>query len=111
MRPAVRCPGPTNQKSVPGLAQAAEGRFAPVVCSTSSPWASDPLAWTTTPPRVAVDTTVVALGFPLGAAWARVVRSRLTMASRGVPAWVMLSTAGPGAALPGPASRLTIATP
>ena len=111
MRPAVCCPGPANQKSVPGLAQAAVGRFVPVVCSTSSPWARDPLAWTTTPPRMAVDTTVVALGLPLGAARARAVRSRLTVASRGVPAWVMLSTAGPGAALPGPASRVTVATP
>src|SRR5580692_11018103 len=111
MRPAVRCPGPLNQKSVPGLLQAAVGRFVPAVCSTSRPWASEPLAWTTTPPRTAVDTTVVALGFPLGAAWARAVWSRLTVASRGVPAWVMLSTAGPGALLPRPASRVTVATP
>ena len=60
---------------------------------------------------MAVDTTVVVLGFPLGAAWARAVRSRVTVASRGVPAWVMLSTAGPGAARPRPASRVTTATP
>src|ERR1035438_5856310 len=99
MRPAVRCPGPTNQKLVAGLVQAAVGRFAPLVCSTSRPCASDPLAWTTTPPRTAVDPTVVALGFPLGAAWARAVRSRLTVASRGVPGWVMLSTAGPAVLL------------
>ena len=44
MRPAVRCPGPANQKSVPGLLQAAVGRFVPAVCSTSRPWASAPLA-------------------------------------------------------------------
>src|ERR1700722_3030620 len=111
MRPAVRCPGPLNQKSVLGLLQAAVGRSVPAVCSTSRPWASEPRAWTTTPPRTAVDTSVVALGFPLGAAWVRAVWSRLTVASRGVPAWVMLSTAGPGVLLPRPASRVTVATP
>src|ERR1700733_16231788 len=111
MRPAVRCPGPLNQKSVLGLLQAAVGRSVPAVCSTSRPWASEPRAWTTTPPRTAVDTTVVALGFPLGAAWVRAVWSRLTVASRGGPAWVMLSTAGPGVLLPRPASRVTVATP
>ena len=42
MRPAVRCPGPLNQKSVLGLLQAAVGRFVPAVCSTSRPWASEP---------------------------------------------------------------------
>src|SRR5258707_11981181 len=111
MRPAVRCPGPANQKSVPGLLQAAVGRFVPLVCSTSRPWASDPRAWTTTPPRTAVDTTVVALGFPFGAVWALDVRSRLTAASRGVPDCVMLTSVGPGAVLPAPASRVTTAAP
>src|ERR1039458_9803100 len=111
MRPAVRCPGPTNQKSVPGLLQAAVGTFVPLVCSTSRPWARDPLAWTTTPPRTAAETTVVVLGFPLGAAWARALWSTLTTASRGVPRWVMLSSVGPGVLLPGPPSRVTIATP
>ena len=60
---------------------------------------------------MAVDTTVVVLDFPLGPAWARAVRSTLTVASRGVPALVMLSTAGPAVLPPWPASRVTTAAP
>jgi hypothetical protein len=55
--------------------------------------------------------TVVVLGFPLGPVWARAVRSRLTVASRGVPGLVMLSTAGPAVLRPSPARRVTTATP
>ena len=53
---------------------------------------------------------MVAAGFPLGPVWARVVRSTFTVASRGVPALVMLSTAGPAVLRPRPASRVTTAT-
>ena len=54
IRPAVRWPGPVNQKLVPGLAQAAVGRLPAPVCSASRPCASEPLAWMTTPPLTGV---------------------------------------------------------
>jgi len=50
MRATLCCPGPTNQKSVPGLSHRANGMPPALICSTSSPRAIDPLAWTTTPP-------------------------------------------------------------
>src|ERR1022692_3591028 len=51
MLAAACCPGPTNQKSVPGLLQTAAGSPPDPVCSTSSARAIDPVARTITPPR------------------------------------------------------------
>src|SRR5215831_4340105 len=51
MSAAVFCPGPTNQKSVPGLRHCAVASPPALVCSASSPRAIDPLAWIITPPR------------------------------------------------------------
>jgi hypothetical protein len=52
MRARPCWPGPTNQKSVPGLSHRAAGMPSAPICSTSSPRAIDPLAWTTTPPCI-----------------------------------------------------------
>ena len=128
IRPAVCWPGPANQKSVPGLPQAAVGSPVPVVCSTSSPCASGPVAWMTTPPRI----TVAAIVWLAGCCWvvfvagpglvflvpcfccavlATRVWSVAILASRGAPGWLTVSTRPPGAALLVPDSRLTTAVP
>src|SRR5580704_9102672 len=44
------CPGPTNQKLVPGPWHDAVARPPAAVCSASSPCAIAPLAWIITPP-------------------------------------------------------------
>src|SRR5215468_9931994 len=46
------CPGPTNQKSVPGPWHEAVAIPPAAVCSASKACAMDPLAWIITPPRV-----------------------------------------------------------
>ena len=122
IRAAVRCPGPTNQKSVPGDPQAAVGRLPVVVCSTSSPCAIAPLAWRTTPPRICVAAIELALACcvpDMGAA----VRSVVTVADRGLPGCVTssrgavvapdsrLSTADPGVARPVPGGAAIRAIP
>ena len=91
IRPAVRWPGPVNQKLVPGLVQAAVGRLPALVCSASRPWASEPLAWMTTPPL----TGVVASALPCCA-------GPSSAASRS-SSWSRWSLLGPG---PGPGARL-----
>src|SRR5262245_22323471 len=53
MLPAGTCPGPTNQKLVPGAPHCAVTRPPGPVCSTSRPWAIAPVASTSTPPRPA----------------------------------------------------------
>src|SRR5215469_810786 len=45
------CPGPTNQKSVPGPWHEAVAMPPAAVCSASKPCAMDPPAWIITPPR------------------------------------------------------------
>src|SRR5215469_3707711 len=45
------CPGPTNQKLVPGAWHDAVAIPPAAVCSASKPCAMDPLAWIITPPR------------------------------------------------------------
>src|SRR4029077_15081206 len=50
MRDRLCWAGPMNQKLVPGLSHRADGMPPVATCSTSSPRAIDPLAWTTTPP-------------------------------------------------------------
>src|SRR6202034_4310784 len=54
---AAAWPGPTNQKSVPGAGHWAVTSPPDPACSTSSPWAMAPVAWTTTPPRPGVVAT------------------------------------------------------
>ena len=77
-------PGPTNQKSVPGLTQRAVGT-PPVTCSTSRPRAIDPLAWTTTPPW----TAKVGTGWPLDEADAGRCAVGADEVGRGVAAGVV----------------------
>src|SRR6516165_7429219 len=122
MCPTVKAPGPTNQKSVPGPSQRAEIFPPGATCSASRPLAITPLAWITTPPAAGVVTTGWLLGVGEG-----VVDGALPCVAGGtaftpvtdtVPGWVrlangaaavpiLLTTARPDPAEPGPAISAT----
>src|SRR5450755_2750600 len=121
MRAAEATPGPTNQKSVPGAGHCPVTSPPGLVCSTSSPCAIAPEAWTMTPPRLgAVVTPPLELppleppppggvftpaAFTRGAGAAEMADQLSTL---GV---VTVRTAAPGAALPTADSRVTTALP
>src|SRR5258707_5700688 len=106
------CPGPTNQKSVPGPWHCAVAIPPDVVCSASSPWAMDPLAWIITPPRAGP----VGTGEPGAAAGARVSpRARTgalgTLTSASWPGSVSTCKGAGVAAEPAGDRRAILATP
>src|SRR5260370_23060292 len=105
---AMKTPGPTNQKSVPGLAQRVAARLLSRTCSASKPLAIAPAAWITTPPAAGT----VATGWPGGAglgvaplalavvlprAGARTGRTPVTDRA---PGWVTVASGAPPAAWP-----------
>src|SRR5215472_3288275 len=99
-------PGPTNQKSVPGVSHRADGMSPAATCSTSSPRAIDPLAWTTTPPWAA---TVLTGWLPDEADGAGcVARTARTLARESCPGLV---TRCSGWVLAVPPTRFTSACP
>src|SRR5450755_2143480 len=112
MLASPRCPGPTNQKSVPGLSQIAVGSPPAPVCSTASARAIDPVARMITPPRDGSASTLPpaadwlpADGAPAGAAAVRtVVRVSTPGRERVISEW-------PALALPGADRLLTTAVP
>src|SRR6266566_2366021 len=106
MRARLCWPAPTNQKSVPGLSHRADGMSPVATCSTSSPRAIDPLAWTTTPPWAA---TVLTDWLPDGADAAE--RVELTARTRARDSCPGLVTRCSGWALAAPPRRLTSACP
>src|SRR6516225_2912626 len=113
---AVKTPGPTNQKSVPGPAQRAAARPLSLTCSASSPRAIAPVAWITVPPGAGT----VATGGLVGAGLCVVVCAGAgflpragagtgrTAVTDSVPGWVLLAKGGPTAAGP---SLVTSARP
>src|SRR5690348_1756078 len=108
MCPTGKAPGPTNQKSVPGLSHRAEIFPPGSTCSASRPRAIAPVAWTTTPPGAGVVTTgrpagagdgvlpLAAGALPLPAAlpWPGAAAA-CTSVIDNVPAWVRLASGAP----------------
>src|SRR5207248_10717242 len=87
-------PGPTNQKSVPGLWQLVVEPL-PVTCSVSSPRAIGPLAVTTTPPSAGSVGTDGPLGAGEALAWCLGTGGAFTPASVSVPGWLTVTTGCP----------------
>src|SRR6266496_3625401 len=112
-RPATACcPGPTNQKSVPGPPQAAVGRPPPPVCSTSSAPAIDPVARTITPPRAGLTGILPpAAGLPPPGRRPDLALASGIFSRVSTPGWVRVISDRPAAALPAADSRLTTAVP
>jgi hypothetical protein len=124
----LKAPGPTNQKSVPGLSQRAETLPPGATCSASSPLAMAPLAWITTPPGAGTVATgwlagvgdgeldgdgvllcavLPRVALPEAARWCAAAWAARTPVTVRAPGWVMLAS---GAAVFAPI-RLTTARP
>src|SRR5690348_7586890 len=134
MCPTEKAPGPTNQKSVPGLPQRAETLPPGRTCSASRPLAIAPLAWITTPPAVGTVATgwldgvgdgvldgdglpcavLLCAVLPCVAAWTACTPVTVrapgwVRLARGAPvlAPIRLTTARPAPVVPGPAMSAT----
>src|SRR5579864_4179102 len=106
------CPGPTNQKSVPGPWHEAVAIPPAAVCSASKPCAMDPLAWIITPPRagpVGTPEPVSRLG-PRARPRARAGAVE-TFTSASFPGWVRTCSGAGVAAEPTGDSRAILASP
>src|SRR5450755_2443619 len=112
MLASPRGPGPTNQKSVPGLLQSAVGSPPAPVCSTASARAIDPVARTTTPPRDGPASTLppAADWLPLAGRPDRAAAGR-TAVRVSTPGRVRVISGAPALALPAADRRLTTAVP
>src|SRR5215469_5016246 len=105
------CPGPANQKFVPGAPHWAVTSPPGPVCSTSRPCASAPVALTWTPPRPAcVRTLGLEPGWPASSA-AVSARATGTEDACSTPGRVSVARVGPADALPTGDSGVTTAEP
>ena len=111
MSPTGRCPGPTNQKSVPGPWHCAVPIPLALVCSASSPRAREPLARIITPPRAGTVVTEVLAApdapvAPRASGWATG-----TFTSASWPGWASAFSGVGATAAPAGDRRLTSAFP
>src|SRR5580658_9123851 len=106
------CPGPTNQKSVPGPWHSAVASPPAFVCSASSPRAMAPLASIITPPRPAPVGTPAAVAVVDCCARPRARTGAPGTVSRvRRPGWVRTCSGAGEAAEPAGVSRVTAACP
>src|SRR5580692_12052245 len=106
------CPGPTNQKSVPGPWHSAVASPPAFVCSASSPRARAPLASIITPPRPAPVGTPAAVAVVDCRASPRASAGAWgTFSTDRRPGWVRTCSGAGAVAAPAGVSRVTLACP